>query len=94
MAFLVPPHNVISGDGDPLYGAFNWCESALEELTNIALSNRADAGKRPKPQYIQVQGMTWKCATEIAVTSPRYSKDATGDSGVSLYSDGRLEGYE
>lgn len=38
--------------------------------------------------------MTWKCATEIAVTSPRYSKDATGDSGVSLYSDGRLEGYE
>lgn len=40
MAFLVPPHNVISGDGDPSYGAFNWCESALEELTNIALSNR------------------------------------------------------
>lgn len=94
MAFLVPPHNVISGDGDPLYGAFNWCESALEELTNIALSNRADAGKRPKPQYIKVQGMTWKCATEIAVTSPRYSKDATDDSGVSLYSDGRLEGCE
>lgn len=94
MAFLVPPHNMISGDGDPLYGAFNWCESALEELTNIALSNRADAGKRPKPQYIKVHGMTWKCATEIAVTSPRYSKDATGDSGVSLYSDGRLEGYE
>ena len=41
-----------------------------------------------------MSGITWKCATSIAVTNPLYRDDATGESGVTLYADGRLEGYE
>lgn len=72
----------------------NWCEASLEELVETARALRADAGKRPGPQYIELDGMTWKCATSIAVTNPRYHADATGESGIMLYADGRLEGYE
>lgn len=94
MAFLVPPYNVVSGGGGSSYGSFNWCESALEELVGTARSNRADAGRRPDPQYIEIQGMTWKCATEIMVTNPHYPAEGEGDPAVSVYGDGRLEGYE
>ena len=74
--------------------SMNWCEASLEELVETAFALRADAGKRPGLQYIELDGMTWKCATSIAVTNPRYHADATGESGVTLYADGRLEGYE
>lgn len=93
MLFLVPPLNVQDGEGHPMY-SMNWCEASLEELVETAFALRADAGKRPGPQYIELDGMTWKCATSIAVTNPRYHADATGESGVTLYADGRLEGYE
>ena len=93
MSFLVRPLNVQAGDGHPRWG-MNWCESTLEQVVGEARALRAEAGSRPGPQYIEVSGITWKCATSIAVTNPLYRDDATGESGVTLYADGRLEGYE